>query len=253
MKRKMSKTYIQFTFFFVILLVPISLYAYVMGSGSYRIDSDSINIGGNNSSSASYKSEDTIGEIATGISSSTLYTMNAGYQTMHSSYISISSQHNGTMSSVNGLLGGETNASTTWTVLTDNSAGYQLTIKTDQNPAMRGSGGSYFDDYDPATSDPDFSFSYLNTEALFGFSPEGVDVSSRFRDNGAICNVGGLDSTDACWDGLDTIGKIIATGAVANHPNGATTTVKYRAAIGSNKIQDSGSYSAVITVTATTL
>lgn len=224
-----------------------------MGSNGYRIDSDSVNIGGNNSVSTSYGLEDTAGEIATGVSSSGTYTLNAGYQAMHTSYIAISSVHNGAMSSINGVLGGTTNASTTWRVITDNSAGYQLTITSATSPALKAPGGASFDDYAPSSSDPDYAYTYTSSESRFGFTPEGPDVAARYRDNGSICGTGGLDSLDHCWDGLATTTKVIAEGATSNHPDGATTTVKYRAAIGSQKIQDSGNYSATITVTATTL
>ncbi len=253
MKRIFANLYIQFTFFVILLMAPVSLYAYVMGSSSYRINSDSVNIGGNNSQSANYKSEDTAGELATGVSTSTSYGMNAGYQHMQSSFISISSVHNGTMTSVNGVSGGVTNASTTWTVITDNAAGYQLTIKAQTSPALKSAGGASFADYVPTSSDPDFAFTYAPSESRFGFTPEGADVSATYKDNGSICNTGGLNTTDACWDGFTLTNKVIATGATANQPNGATTTIKYRAAIGASKIQDAGDYTSTITVTATTL
>lgn len=225
-----------------------------MGSSSYRIGTDSINIGGADSSSANYKGTETVGEIATGDSSSTNYGMHAGYQQMQTTYISISSTHHGAMSSVNGLTGGVTDASTTWTVITDNPAGYSLSIRSATSPALQSSsGGASFADYAPASSDPDYTYTYAPTESRFGFSPEGADIASRFHDNGAICNAGGSDTSDKCWDGLSTTNAIISQGASNNQPNGATTTVKYRAAIGASKIQDSGSYSSTIIVTAVTL
>jgi len=240
---------------FVSLLgVPLTLYGYVMGSSNYRINADSLNMGGADSQSSSFKMQDTIGEIATGNSASNSYKMGAGYQQMQESYISISSVNNGTMSSVNGVTGGQTNASTTWTVITDNAAGYSLSIKSQTSPALQAaSGGATFADYTPAGADPDFAYTYAPTESRFGFTPEGVDITARYKDNGSICNTGGLDSVDQCWDGFSTTNQIIAQGATENQPNGATTTVKYRAAVGASKIQDSGSYSATIVVTAVTL
>ena len=52
--------------------------AYVASSSNYRIQSDSINVGGTRQTSTSYISEDTIGEIATGDSTSTSYKLKAG-------------------------------------------------------------------------------------------------------------------------------------------------------------------------------
>lgn len=235
------------------LIVPVSLKAFVMGSSSYRMNSDSVNFGGAPSQSTNYKDDATMGEIGTGFSSSTSYSMYAGYQQMQSSYISITSPNDDALPSLNGLAGGFSTASSTWTVLTDNAAGYTLSVRSVTSPALQGPGGASFDDYAPSGADPDYDYTYTATESRFGFTPEGVDVDARFRDNGSICNAGGLDTVDKCWDGLSTVNKIVATGASSNHPNGATTTIKYRAAIGTSKIQDAGSYSTTVIVTATTL
>lgn len=54
--------------------------AQVMTSASYRMQSDSVNVGGGLSSSATYALEDTAGEIATGRSSSAAFAAHAGYQ-----------------------------------------------------------------------------------------------------------------------------------------------------------------------------
>ncbi len=56
--------------------------AHVMSSQNYRINVDSINIGGGKQASGNYRNENTAGEIATGISSSISYKMSAGYQAM---------------------------------------------------------------------------------------------------------------------------------------------------------------------------
>jgi hypothetical protein len=54
----------------------------MMSSTHYQINADSINVGGLKQTSASYKSEDTIGESATGVSGSAHYKVSAGYQAM---------------------------------------------------------------------------------------------------------------------------------------------------------------------------
>lgn len=239
----------------IALFFPTSLiYAYVMGSNNYRINSDSVNVGGtDDSASLNYSLKDTLGEIGTGTSTSTNYAVNAGYRQMQNSYISISSVNNGTMSSINGLSGGTSNASTTWTVITDNAAGYSLSIRSETSPAMQSSGGASLADYLPSGTDPDFDFNNTASESQFGFTPEGIDVTAEYLDNGSICNTGTSNTTDKCWDGLSTSNKIVASGATSNQPNGATTTVKYRAVIGSSRFQDMGSYSVTVVATALAL
>ncbi len=238
---------------FMALFVPI-LYVGAMSSGSYSIPSDSINIGGLDSDSASYSGQDTIGEVSTGQSSSSSYTLQAGYQQMESGTISISSPSDTSFSNMSGIAAGEANTSSTWTVIADNAAGYTLAVKASTDPAMKSSTyGSFFSDYTPSGANPDKTFAIASTISAFAFSPEGVDIAQRYKDNGTACNTGVLDTEDACWDGLDTSDVTISSRASTNAPSGSTTTIKYRAAVGSEKIQDAGSYSATITVTATAL
>ena len=72
----------------IIFLLIISIsglfpgHANMMSSTHYQINTDSINVGGAKQTSANYKGEDTIGEIATGNATSTHYGIAAGYQAM---------------------------------------------------------------------------------------------------------------------------------------------------------------------------
>lgn len=223
--------------------------AQVRTSSNYQLQSDSINIGGGYSTSTSYVQESTVGEIGTGPSDSTSYSLRAGYQQMQEVFISLSAASPVTMSpNLPGLTGGTSNGSTTVTVITDSPSGYQLTIAAENNPAMQ-SGVSTIADYD-AGVDPDFSFLTGSSDAHLGFSPEGVDVVQAFLDDGGTCNVGTLDTTLACWDGLATSETIVATGASANQPDGATTTLQFRVGIGSSAGVEAGVYTATTTVTA---
>ncbi len=238
------------------VLVPQALSSYVMGSTNYRIDTDSVNSGGLDvSTSSNYGLLDTIGEIATEFSSSTNYNIYAGYRQTLSveSTISISSPADVNLGSINGLTGGSATASSTWLVTTDSPAGYSLSIKASTNPALKSSISS-FADY-TLVGDPEFTFSIISTASEFGFTPEGVDIVARFKDNGSsACNTGSSDTADRCWDAFSTTDASISSKNSSNYPSGSTTTVKYRAEVGSSKIQDSGSdYSATITVTAITL
>lgn len=225
-----------------------------MNSSSYRIEFDSVNVGGARSTSSSYGLEDTVGEVATGDSASANYQVRAGYQQMNNSFISISSPSDFSFGNINGLSGGAATGSATWTVTTDNSAGYVLNARAGSDPALKSVGGAAFADYEPAAADPDFLFSIPATASEFGFSPEGVDTHARFKDNGSACNTGTLNTTDRCWEGFSTTDQPVGERSSSNHSIGGTaTTLKIRAEIGTNTIQDSGTYSASIIVTAVTL
>lgn len=225
--------------------------AYVASSTNYRIEADSVNIGGTeNGSSTNYKLRDTVGEIGTGISNSSNYQISAGYRAMLEAYISINSPANVTLSpTISGISGGTGTGSSTWSVITDAAAGYTLSIKASTNPALQ-VGSNSFADYTPAGSNPDYNWSVAATDSEFGFSPEGSNVTSTYLDNGSACNTGALNTADKCWRGFSTTNQTIAQSSAANNPTGASTTVLLQAEVGSNKLQPAGSYVATITVTA---
>lgn len=226
-------------------------YAQVMQSTNYQIQSDSVNFGGGYSSSTNYQQESTFGEIATGESTSTNFDLNAGYQQMQTVYLALSAIDDVTMNpEIGGISGGESDGVTDFVVTTDSSGGYQVTIEATNNPAMQ-SGSNTIADYSPAGAVPDFAFAYGVSEAVFGYSPEGIDVASRFLDNGSdTCGTGSTDSSLKCWDGLTTGAVVIATDSDANHPNGATTTLRFKVGVGSSAGVEAGTYAATSTITA---
>ncbi|MFA6520403.1 MAG: hypothetical protein WCT44_02220 [Candidatus Paceibacterota bacterium] len=224
-----------------------------MQSTTYKIITDSVNVGGDdNSASTNYIIGDTLGELSSGDSNSANYYMHAGFWQMQSSYISITSPSDLALTSIGGINGENTEGTMSWTVLTDNVAGYSMSIKTLTSPALASAEDS-FDDYAPAGADPDYNFSIATSVSEFGFTPEGADTNSRFKDNGSSCNTGSGETSAKCWDGLSLVDKIIAGKSSSNHPSGSTTTVRFRAESGSAHIQTSGAYSASIVVTAVTL
>ncbi len=254
-----STFFLAIVFIFTIIgssfmIAPFEAFAYVMGSSGYRIDHDSLNTGGTSfSTSTTYSLGSTVGEIGTGYSSSSVYRMAAGYWTPEDVYISITSPSDSNLGAISGLIGGTGNASSTWLVTTNNQDGYVLSVTANTEPALKAPSASIAD-YSPSTSDPDYVFSILSTDARFGFTPEGSHISSRYLDNGSACNTGSGDTTDRCWDGFSTTSKTISTSNIPNEPSGTATTLKYRVQIGANKIQDSSPlYQASITVTATAL
>lgn len=225
-------------------------FAQVRQSTSYQIQSDSINIGGGFSSSTNYVSESTVGEIATGESGSASYDLKAGYQQMQEVYLALSGAAAVTMDPpIPGVSGGTSNGSTTVTVITDSPAGYELTIEAQGNPAMQ-KGADTIADYDPGAT-PSYAFSVNATDSHFGFTPEGIDIVDRFRDSGGVCNqVDGDDNTLACWDGLTTLAQTIVSRTSPNHPDGSTTTIRFRVGIGGSVGQPPGTYVATTTITA---
>jgi len=219
-------------------------------SPSYQLQSDSINLGGGLSDSASYSLESTVGEVATGPSDSASFSLRAGYQQMQSVFISLAGGVDVTLSpSLPGITGGESNGSTTFTVITDSPAGYTLTVAAAESPAMQRGDGASISNYTP-TSTADFAFTIPSASAEFGFTPQGVDVVSAFLDNGVTCGVGSTDTPLACWAPVATSAIQIAQGVGANHPTGATTSVHYRVAISNGAVVPAGLYTATTTVTA---
>lgn len=240
----------KITFIISIILLAQPVFAAVMNSTNYSIQSDSVNFGGGLSTSTNYKQESTLGEIATGNSSSASYVMKAGYQQMHSVYIAIGTVSDVTLTpSIDGTTGGTANGSTTVLVTTDNPAGYELYIKASSSPALV-SGANSFADYTPAGAVPDFTFSIPANTSEFAFSPEGNDITSEYKDNGVSCNVGALDTNDSCWNALSTTNELIAQSSASNYPSGSQTVIEFRASSGASNTQSAGTYQATTTVTA---
>lgn len=237
---------------FLFFIFSNSTFAVGMQSSTYKIQFDTLNFGGVSSSSSQYKINDSLGEVGTGDSNSSTYYMHAGYWQMDNSSISITTPSDLALSSFSGLSGGGSEGTVTWNVLTDNIAGYSISIAASTSPALKSSSDS-FADYSPSGANPDYNFTNLASNSSFGFSPEGVDISSKYKDNGSSCNIGSLDTLSKCWDGLSTTPKTIGGSTVGNMPLGTDSTVRFRAESGSSHIQTSGAYSATITVTAVTL
>lgn len=238
------------TLFAVILLFgsPAAL-AYVASSSNYRIQTDSVNIGGLFSSSTSYRSEDTVGESGVGTSSSATFSIKGGYQQMQDVYLAVAPSGNVTLTpNIPASGGGAADALATFVVTTDNIAGYTMSIVSAQNPALN-SGANNFPNYVPGGASPDFTFTTPAASSRFGFSPEGTDIMQRYKDNGATCNAGAGDTLSACWDALSTSPVSIASRSTANNPGGTQTNIRFHAVSGVSNTQPAGSYVATATVT----
>lgn len=225
--------------------------AQVRSSDNYQIQSDSINFGGGLSSSTNYSLESTGGEVATGPADSTGYRLRAGYQQMQEVFISITSPATVTMEGpLGGLSGGESNGSTSVTVVTDSPSGYQLTISANGSPAMQKGSDSIADYVPDALPAADFVFVTAANEAHFGFSPYGSDVVERYQNDGLDCGIAGSTTLLRCWDGLSMSEQVIAQGAGANHPIGTATTLQFKVGLGGGLAVPPGTYTATTTLTA---
>ena len=253
-KQKKDSNYILHIMVSFTFLIGLFSAHYVLGqvmtSGSYKMQSDSLNFGGNFSTSSSYNLQDTAGEIATGISSSTNFKIKAGYQQIPGIILSVvPAPGNVSMSpSIGGITGGTSNGSTTFTVTTDNPAGYTVSIEASGSPAMQ-SPLDTIADYVPSGGNPDFAFSILSSQSAFGFTVEGTDTAQNFKDDGTSCNTGSGNIEDACWVGLSTSPQTIVNRTSGNLPSGTETIVKFRAESGSSHVQVNGTYVATTTIT----
>ncbi len=235
--------------FLVVSLVAVGQ-AQVRTSPSYQLESDSINFGGGLSSSSNYSLESTAGEVASGDSDSASYSLRAGYQQMQEVFISLTAPGNVVLTPpIGGITGGIASGSTSVTVLTDSPSGYELTFVALGSPAMQ-KGGDVIADYVPAASpNTDPSFTTGASVAHFGFTPQGDDVTLRYRNNGGVCGVGSFSTPEMCWDGASTTPLVIARGS-ANQPSGATTTLYFRVGVGGSIVVPEGEYVATTTLTA---
>ncbi len=244
----------SFVIIFCLLYTENLSLAAVMSSSNYKMGSDSINIGGEETSgSTSYKIRDTVGEVGTGESASTNYKMKAGYRQMQEdAYLAISSPSDLALTSIGGLSNQVSEGTISWTVTTDNAAGYLLSVASTTTPALKSAFDS-FADYVPSGADPDYNYNNASTDSSFGFSSEGTEAISRFRDNGSVCNTGTGETVSKCWDGLSTTPKAMAGSSSPNAPSGSTVTARVRAENGADHIQSSGNYAVTLVVTAVTL
>lgn len=240
----------------VVFLFTIFCYspvlAYVMSSTNYRVEFDSINTGGSLGTSTNYKIEDTVGEIASGSGTSTSYNIYAGYQQMDQNIrLSMTVPSSVVLSpNIGGLTGGTADGQANILVSTNGSSGYSLYINSNTNPALQ-SPSSSFSNLITTGEVPNFAWEIPATTSAFGFTPEGADIISKYKDNGSSCNqVAGSDTTYRCWDLFSTVFTQISQSGTPNYPALSTTTVNLRAESGSQNVQSPGTYNANLIFTA---
>jgi hypothetical protein len=176
-------------------IIPITLIFAAMSSDNYKIDADSINIGGSQSNSANYKMEDTVGEVGTSGSTSTNYKLNAGYQAMLSDLPVLSFS------------------------ISDTSIGFGAFFSTDKRYATSNTNG---DTSQPANTNPTYVTVFTNAE-------NGLIVFARSKGNGT-----GADGNGSAGlyksAGATKLIPAVAANLVANNTEGYALYVKNVAA-----------------------
>lgn len=165
-----------------------------------------------------------------------------------------------TLASIPGLTGGTSNGQTQVVVVTNDSAGYTMTLKASSTPAMQGhTQGGVIPNYTPTTPGlPDFTFSVPANTAEFGYSVEASttsDLAPNWLDNGtSACGTGSSNTADRCWLNATTTNYVLVNRNTFTPTSGSTTTLKFRLTINPNPIPliPEDIYTATTTLTATT-
>lgn len=143
-----------------------------------------------------------------------------------------------------------------WTVITNNSAGYSLTLFASSAPALaRSGGGGNIADYTPAVAETPETWSVASGAVEFGFSARGTNVPTGTWGTDSDC-IAGADVPSAAlnWRDFDLTGSAdqIATTGSATTTAGATSSMCV-ATEQDTLFAVSGTYTATITATATAL
>ena len=234
----------------IVFSLAYSAQAIESQSENYEIPTDVLpSGGGEEAESANYRLSDTIGEPGIGFSRSAQYDLNAGYRQMLSSSISLACGFPVALDPIPGV--GQETGSGTCTVITDDPEGYSLTwqVKT-------GSGGSstgYMINenemriypYDPTIDGTPETLSVGASDARGGgrLSSASTDTDSKW----------GTDSTSEKWLNVGTGSYTVVERNTSTDPGGSSEILEYRVEIGSNKIQESGTYETTVTITASSL
>jgi len=252
-------------FYPIFFLIFFSSFVFgMMTSSNYRIIFDSLNTGGEDlSSTSNYSLQDTIGEIATGLSTTSLYKLFAGYRQAEISEISLTCSSSVTgLSPINGITGGTSNGSFSCNAVTNNSSGYNMTLKKNAllcHSTLGCGTDKQFDDYS-TTSDP-LDYNWANTPAgaeYWGFNVSSSSyptaVTQRFKDNGTACNTGSNVTDGRCWTRIPTTPttETVVNRSSATNPSGDNTYFGIRIQAGSSNALNSGTYTTTIVVTVST-
>ena len=138
-----------------------------------------------------------------------------------------------------------------WIVRTNALSGYTLAVKASTDPALK-SGVEVFEDYTEGVLGTPEVWSVPSGSKEFGYSAYGTDTDTGTWGVAASCGAAGVPDVAQKYVGFTTSDKTIATRAAVTSTSGITTTICF-AAEQDTIFAASGTYTATITATATTL
>ena len=151
-----------------------------------------------------------------------------------------------------GMTGGTGSGTSTCTVTTNDTSGFNLKLKAGTSPALKASSYS-FADYTPATSSlPDFTWAIASSASEFGYTinADVNDIDTSFKDDGSACNTGTNVTDNTCWLNASTTDEQVGYRTSQTTSSGSSVSIKFQAQSGTTHFQEEGTYSATITVTA---
>lgn len=162
--------------------------------------------------------------------------------------------------SLPGISGGTANGVTQFIIVSNNLAGYTVTLQASSSAGMIGNASStnsipaYVPD---VTGVPDYTWSVDANKAGFGYTVNASttdDVVQLFKNNGASCNqAAGTSNGTNCWLNASTTAVTIIDRSLNTTYSGATTTLNFKVQIQANPspIIPNDTYVATTTLTAT--
>jgi len=165
--------------------------------------------------------------------------------------ITISAPGDVTMSPAISMVTNGSLGTVVWNVQTNNVTGYKLAVKASESPALV-SGVNSFADYTEASSGVPDAWSVANGDKEFGFSAFGTNTNTTTWGTGANCGTGSTPTATLKYIGFETSDRDVATQNTSTSIAGINTTVCFAAAQ-NNVFAPSGTYTAIITATATEL
>ncbi len=156
-----------------------------------------------------------------------------------------------TMSPNLGITADSSIGTSSWLIKTNGVDGYTLAVKASASPALVSSANSLADYTEAVAGTPEV-WSVASGDKEFGYSAYGTDTDTGVWGTAASCGAAGIPDVAQKYVGFLTSDKTIATRATVTPTTGITTTICF-AAEQDTIYAASGTYTATITATATTL
>lgn len=190
------------------------------------------------------------------------YVLNAGFQQMKETSLSLSVVNDVILQPGIGLATPNSVGWDTFRVFTDNAAGYNLYVKTSQDPALQHTlTGSNFSDYTPATPGTPESWAVDSGQSQFGYSAfdgAGGDVNDSSWGAADDCGDPATGDPDIAggdeqlYDGLSISNRLVAQRTTRTDQSGSLITLCFAAGTNGGGVE-AGDYVAPITITAIAL